>query len=115
MSPVIVPVFGFTIGISQFGYAQRFCERAKSRFTVFSDGLAISSEDYRYENCRAIPMVCARGFDLRSANGECGAESGEKLLANRSRSTTPAAEPQTEAGRSCGTLRMLACDERAVC
>ena len=33
----------------------------------------------------------------------------------RSRSATPAAEPQTEARRSCGTLRMLARDERAIC
>jgi hypothetical protein len=36
-------------------------------------------------------------------------------LAERGRSATPAAEPQTEAHRSCGTLRMLARDERAVC
>ena len=32
-----------------------------------------------------------------------GAESGEERLANRSRSATPAAEPQTEARRSCGS------------
>jgi hypothetical protein len=31
---------------------------------------------------------------------------GEGRLANRSRSATPAAWPQTEAGRSCGTLQM---------
>ena len=42
------------------------------------------------------------GFGLRSASGESGAEGGEKRLANRSRSATPAAEPQTEARRSCG-------------
>jgi len=32
---------------------------------------------------------------------------------NRSRSARPAAEPRTEAGHSCGILRMLARDERA--
>ena len=40
---------------------------------------------------------------------------GEERLTKRSRSATPAAEPQTEARRSCGILRMLARDERAVC
>jgi len=55
------------------------------------------------------------GFGLRSVSGESGAEGGEERLANRSRSATPAAEPQTKARRSCGTLRMLARDERAVC
>jgi len=55
------------------------------------------------------------GFGLRSVSGESGAEGGEERLANRSRSATPAAEPQTEARRSCGTLRMPARDERAVC
>jgi hypothetical protein len=41
---------------------------------------------------------------LRSAVGERGKWSGggEERLANRSRSATPAAEPQTEARRSCG-------------
>ena len=38
-----------------------------------------------------------------------------ECIAKRSRSATPAAEPQTEARRSCGTLRMPARDERAVC
>ena len=54
---------------------------------------------------------------LRSAVGEreSGAEGGEKRLANCSRSATLAAEPQTEACRACGVLRMLARDERAVC
>ena len=43
---------------------------------------------------------------LRSAVGErgIGAEGGEQRLANRSRSATPAAEPQTEARRSCATI-----------
>ena len=41
-------------------------------------------------------------FGLESASGESGAEGGEQRLADRSRSETPAAEPQTEAGRSCG-------------
>jgi hypothetical protein len=42
---------------------------------------------------------------LRSAVGEPGKWSGggEKCLTNRSRSATPAAEPQTEARRVCGT------------
>ena len=42
---------------------------------------------------------------LRSAVGErgSGAESGEKRIAHRSRSETAAAEPQTEARRSCGS------------
>ena len=55
------------------------------------------------------------GFGLRSESGVSEAEGGEKRLANRGRSATPAAEPQTEARRSCGTSRMLARDERAVC
>jgi hypothetical protein len=38
-----------------------------------------------------------RSFGLRLASGESGAEGGEERLANRSRSATPAAEPQTEA------------------
>lgn len=37
------------------------------------------------------------GFGLGSASGASGAESGEERLANRNRSATPAAEPQTEA------------------
>jgi len=41
---------------------------------------------------------------LRSAVGEreSGVESGEKRLAERNRSATPAIEPQTEARRACG-------------
>ena len=46
------------------------------------------------------------GFGLRSASGESGVESGEERLAERSRSATPAAEPQTEARRYCGVLRL---------
>ena len=42
-------------------------------------------------------------------------EGGEERLANRSRSATPAAEPQTEARRVCGTLRVPARDERTAC
>ena len=38
-------------------------------------------------------------FGLRSASGESGAEGGEERIANRSRSATRAAEPQTEDGR----------------
>lgn len=51
---------------------------------------------------------------LRSAVGEreSVAEGGEQRIANRSRSAMPAAEPQTEAGRTCGTMRMQARDER---
>jgi hypothetical protein len=45
-------------------------------------------------------------FGPWSVSGESGAESGEKRLAERSRSATPAAEPQTEARRSCGTLQI---------
>jgi hypothetical protein len=56
-----------------------------------------------------------QGFGLRSASGESGAEGGEKRLAHRSRSATPAAEPQTEARRHCGILRMPARDERGFC
>ena len=49
------------------------------------------------------PKICfTQGFGLRSASGRGGAESGEKRLAKRSRSATPAAEPQTEARRNCG-------------
>ncbi|MGI8966669.1 MAG: hypothetical protein ACR2H1_11350 [Limisphaerales bacterium] len=55
------------------------------------------------------------GFGLRSASGESGAESGEKSLAERSRSATPAAGPQTEARRSCGLCTMQTRDERVVC
>jgi len=42
------------------------------------------------------------GCGLGSAGGESVAESGEKRFAERSRSATPAAEPQTEALRFCG-------------
>lgn len=55
------------------------------------------------------------GFGLRSASGESGAKGGEARIANRSRSATPAAAPQTEARRACGTQPMQACDERAIC
>jgi hypothetical protein len=43
---------------------------------------------------------------LRSAVGERGrgAEGGEERLANRSRSVTAVAEPQTEARRFCGIV-----------
>ena len=41
-------------------------------------------------------------------------ESGDERLAERSRSATPAAKPQTEARRSCGQS-IAARDERAVC
>jgi len=54
-------------------------------------------------------------FGLRSVSGESGAEGGEQRLAKRSRSATPAAEPQTEARRHCGILRMPARDERGFC
>ena len=49
------------------------------------------------------------GLWLRSAVGEreSGAESGEKRLAERSRSVTSAAEPQTEARRFCGIVTFL--------
>jgi hypothetical protein len=60
-------------------------------------------------------FIFAEGFGLRSASGESGAEDGEERLANRSRSATPAAEPQTEARRSCGNLLMSARDERSFC
>jgi hypothetical protein len=53
---------------------------------------------------------------LRSAVGERGqwSRGAEKRVAERSRSATPAAEPQTEASRSCGHQPMQARDERAV-
>ena len=53
------------------------------------------------------------GFGLWSESGESGAEGGEKRIVKRSRSATPAAEPQTEARRSCGRCTMQARDERA--
>jgi hypothetical protein len=37
-----------------------------------------------------------------SASAKSGAEGAEERLAERSRSATPAAEPQTEARRACG-------------
>lgn len=47
-----------------------------------------------------LPVNAAKfGFGLRSVSGESGAEGGEKRLANRSRSATPAAE-LTEARRA---------------
>ena len=54
---------------------------------------------------------------LRSAVGvrESGAKSGEKRIAHRRRSETVAAEPQTEARRSCGPRKIAARDERAIC
>jgi len=54
-------------------------------------------------------------FGLRSVSGESGAEGGEQRLAKRSRSATPAAEPQTEARRHCGNSPMPARDERIFC
>jgi len=53
------------------------------------------------------------GFCLWSASGRSGAESRETAGTKPERNA--AAEPQTEARRSCGTSRMLARDERAVC
>ena len=38
---------------------------------------------------------------------------GRERIANRSRSATPVAEPQTEARRSCGQCEIAARDERA--
>jgi hypothetical protein len=46
-----------------------------------------------------LQCVTVEGFGLWSANGASGAEDGEQRLANRSRSATPVAAPQTEAGR----------------
>jgi len=49
-----------------------------------------------------LARVCGlSGFGLWSASGASEAEGGEKRLAKRSRSATPAAKPQTEA-RRCG-------------
>src|SRR2546429_768534 len=45
--------------------------------------------------------------------GGKGRGGGGERVANRSRSATPAAEPQTEAGRSCGQREIAARDERA--
>ena len=53
-------------------------------------------------------------FGLRSASGQSGAESGEKRIAERSRSATSAAEPQTEAAAPAAH-RNSARDERAIC
>ena len=63
-----------------------------------------------------ISLFAVVNTRLRSPVGEreSGAEGAEERVAKRSRSGTPAAEPQTEARRPCGTLRMLARDERAV-
>ena len=54
---------------------------------------------------------------LRSAVGERGKWSGgrREAFSESQPERNAAAEPQTEARRSCGTLRMLARDERAVC
>lgn len=54
---------------------------------------------------------------LRSAVGEreSEVEGGEKRLAERSQSATPAAEPQTEARRACGNSANATRDERAIC
>ena len=54
------------------------------------------------------------GFGQWAVSGESGAEGGGERLADRSQSATPAAEPQTEARRRCGDVRMPARDERAV-
>ena len=66
------------------------------------------AEDY-------LPVMNARR--LRSAVGVrgSGAESGEKRIAHHSRSATAAAEPQTEARRSCGPRQIFARDERTIC
>ncbi len=60
-------------------------------------------------------MLCGHRFGLRSASGESGADGGGQRLAECSRSATPAAEPQTEARRSCGTEPCKLRDERAIC
>jgi len=53
----------------------------------------------------SLYRVCGRsGFGLWSASGESGAQTERRR--ERSRSTTPAAEPQTEARRFCGTVQM---------
>jgi len=62
-----------------------------------------------------LPRMRTSGFGLWSAGGESGAEGGEQRLAKRSRSATPAAEPQTEARRHCGNSPMPARDERIFC
>lgn len=87
---------------------------------VFSASCSTESEcpSNSATNIRCVRSVILNlDTRLRSAVGEreSGAESGEERLANRSRSATPAAEPQTEARRSGGTLRMPARDERAIC
>jgi len=52
---------------------------------------------------------------LRSAVGEPEKWSADGETAGTKPERNAAAEPQTEARRSCGTLRMPARDERAVC
>ena len=54
-----------------------------------------------------------QGFGLRSASGEKLSGGAEQRVAERSQSAMPAAEPQTEARRSCGTMWIPARDERA--
>jgi hypothetical protein len=49
------------------------------------------------------------------AVGEREKWSGERRDGGNEAGANAAAEPQTEARRSCGTSRMLARDERAVC
>lgn len=55
-----------------------------------------------------IASVCGRRAGKWSAGGE-------KRLANRSRSATPRAEPQTEAAADAVTPTNVACDERTHC
>jgi hypothetical protein len=45
-----------------------------------------------------IEAIC---FGLRPADGHSGVEGGEQRIADRNRSATPAAKPQTEARRTC--------------
>jgi len=67
--------------------------------------------------CRKANSVngCKIKFEwLRSAVGERGKWSADGETAGTESERNAAAEPQTEARRSCGTVRMTARDERAV-
>jgi len=67
--------------------------------------------------CRKANSVngCKIKFEwLRSAVGERGKWSADGETAGTESERNAAAEPQTEARRSCGTVRMAARDERAV-
>jgi hypothetical protein len=78
-------------------------------WTILCDGCVAGAVGFKTSE-----FYLMQGFGLRAASGKSEAESGEERLAERSRSATPAAEPQTEAPAPAANEKDSARDERAV-